>query len=403
VRVLIVSAYFPPHVGGVEVVAQNQARSLAAAGHRVTVATTRTDPASSSHETVEGYTVVRLPASNVLERRAGIPYPLIGPAFGRRLRRLVAECDVVHVHDVLYQPSQLAAVFARMVGKPLVVSQNIGSVHHPRRLVRGFERLTRATAGRYIWRRARRITAHNQLVYEHLRAHRVPPERIVRTTNGIDTTVFAPGPPRDATAWRARLGLEPDSGSGSGSGSGGRDPANPVDRRPIVLFVGRMVEQKGYRELIRAAGPEYRIVLAGAGTPPDELPPGVSYVGPVPRAELVDLYRLADVFAHPSAGEVFPLVVQEAMACGVPVVTTDDPRYDGYRVDRRLLRLTTPDAAALRAEILAVLADPDLRARMAGYGRRYAEEHFEWRRNQEPLLVMYEEMAGRPLTRTGRE
>jgi glycosyltransferase involved in cell wall biosynthesis len=367
VRILIVSTYFPPHVGGVEVVAQNQARSLAAAGHGVTVATTRTDPASPRRQAVDGYEVVRLPATNALERRTGIPYPLVGFGFLRSLRRLVRDCDVVHVHDVLYQPSQVAAVLARRAGKPLYATQNIGPVRHPRRVVRGVESVTRATAGRYVWRHARRVTAHNQLVYEHLRAQGVPADRIVRTRNGIDTAAFAPGPTHDAGGWRRRLGL----------------PAGT----PIVLFVGRLVEQKGYPAVVAARGPEYHVVLAGSGPPPDRLPPGVSYAGPVPRDELVDLYRIADVFVHPSVGEVFPLVVQEAMACAVPVVTTDDPGYSD--VDRRLLRLVAPDAQSLRAAILAVLGDPALRRRMAGYGRRYAVEHFEWRRNQAPLLSMY--------------
>jgi glycosyltransferase involved in cell wall biosynthesis len=381
-RVLIVSTYFPPHLGGVEVVAQSQARSLAAAEHHVTVATTRADPASPRRERVDGYDVVRLPASNVLERRTGIPYPLVGPAFCRALHRLVGSCDVVHVHDVLYQPSQVAAVLAQRAAKPLFVTQNIGPVRHHRRLVRGVEWLSRATGGQYTWRRAHRITAHNQLVYEHLRGNGVPAERIVPTLNGIDTTAFAPGPVRNAQRWRDALSL-------------------PADK-PIVLFVGRLVRQKGYSALIQAAGPDYQIVLAGAGTPPHPPPRGVTFVGPVPRHELVDLYRLADVFVHPSAGEVFPLVVQEAMACAVPVVTTDDPRYDGYRVNRWLLRLVSPDPDSLRAAITAVLADSDLRRRMAVYGRRYAVEHFEWRHNQAALLGMYHDAVTGRRTDGGR-
>ncbi|MDT4985989.1 MAG: D-inositol-3-phosphate glycosyltransferase [Micromonosporaceae bacterium] len=369
-RILIVSAYFPPHLGGVEVVAGNHARSLAADGHDVTVATTHTEPATPRRETVDGFTVVRLPARNVLERRAGIPYPLIGPAFCRGLRRLVAECDAVHVHDVLYQPSQLAAILARLAGKPLFATQNIGPVHHPRRVVRGVERITRATAGRYVWRHARRITAHNPLVYQHLRAQGVPADRIVTTPNGIDTTVFRPGPVRDAGRWRARLGV-------------------PVGQ-PVVLFVGRLIGQKGLPALLAATGPEYRIVVVGAGTPPDRGVHGVAFAGPVARHDLVDLYRLADVFVLPSTGEVFPLAVQEAMACGVPVITTDDPRYDDLGVDRRLLRLVPAEPVALRAAVLAVLADPRLGAEMADYGRRYAAARFEWRHNQKPLLAMYD-------------
>ncbi|MDT5040457.1 MAG: D-inositol-3-phosphate glycosyltransferase [Actinoplanes sp.] len=372
-QVLLVSTYFPPHLGGVEVVAQNQARSLARAGYRVTVATTRDHPERPRRETVDGYEVIRLPARNLLERRTGIPYPIVGPAFCGALYGLVRRSDVVHVHDVLYQPPQLAALFSHLAAKPLIVSQNTGSVHHDARLVRAVEGVSVATAGRYIWSRARRVTAHNQLVYDHLTARGVPARRIVRVGNGIDTAAFSPAPAAGPARLRSRLGI-------------------PADR-PVVLFVGRLVDQKGYPALLRAAGPEYHIVLAGPGTPPPDVPAGASCVGPVPRDDLVDLYRMADLLVSPSLGEVFPLVVQEAMACGLPVIATDDPRYAAFGVDRRLLRLVPPEPHALRAAILAVLADPETGRRMAQYGRRFAVEHFEWQRNQQRLLDLYREIT----------
>jgi glycosyltransferase involved in cell wall biosynthesis len=158
----------------------------------------------------------------------------------------------------------------------------------------------------------------------------------------------------------------------------------------MVLFVGRLIGQKGLAALLAAAGTEYRIVVVGAGTPPGRGVRGVTFAGPVARHDLVDVYRLADVFVLPSTGEVFPLAVQEAMACAVPVVTTDDPRYDELGVDRRLLRLVPPEPDALRAAVLAVLADPGLGREMADYGRRYATARFEWRHNQKPLLAMYD-------------
>jgi glycosyltransferase involved in cell wall biosynthesis len=368
-KVLIVSSYFPPHIGGVEVVAQQQAGGLAAAGHRVTVATTRPDPGLPAEDRTDGYRVVRLPASNLLERRTGIPYPIVGPAFYRGLRRLVGWCDVVHVHDVLYQPPQVAAVLAHRCGKPLYASQHVGTVHHDSPLVLGLARASAAVAGRYIWGRARRVVAGNPLVYGYLRANGVPADRIVRIANGIDTTAFRPGRAADPAGLRARLGL----------------PA----ATPVVLFVGRLTGQKGYRELIDAADPGYHIALAGPGQPPDRPPAGVSCLGALPRSELVELYRLADVFALPCAGEVFPLAMQEAMSCGLPVVTTDDPRYAEYGVDRRLLRLVRPDPGSLRAAVRAVLDDPELRRQMGSYSRRLALELFDCRTNQAALPQLY--------------
>ncbi|GAA2570003.1 glycosyltransferase family 4 protein [Winogradskya consettensis] len=368
-NVLIVSSYFPPHVGGVEVVAQQQARSLAEAGHTVVVATSQTGGAPG-RERQGGYDVVRLPVSNVLDRRTGVPFPLIGPAFLRGLKDLVARCDVVHVHDVLYPPPQAAAWFARRAGKPMYVTQHIEGVHHPNPLVLAAARLSARVAGGYLWRHARRVVAPSALVADYLRARGVPADKVVAAPNGIDTAAFAPG----------SAGLR---------GGEVRDRLGLPSGRPIALFAGRMVPRKGFEQLIAAADDAYDVVLAGTGHP-GPLPAGVHWVGPVSRADLAVLYRLADVFVLPSVGDLFPLVVQEAMACGLPIVTTDDERYDAYGVDRRLFSLVAPEPEALRTAIRAVVADAGLRRRMGEHSRRLAVRHFDWRVNQQLLVNLYD-------------
>lgn len=362
IRVLIVSAYFPPHVGGVEVVAAQQAAVLTAAGHEVVVVTTRSEPELPARQEIDGYTVVRLPASNVLERRARIPYPMIGLAFGRPLWQLIRWSDVVHLHDVLYQPSQLAAVLARLASKPLYATQHVGPVNHHRAVVAGIERVVNTVAGRYIWRHARRVVSYNPMVDEHLRANRVPAERIVRSTIGIDTRQFSPGPAPPGTA----------------------------ASKPVVLFVGRLVHKKGFHRLVAAASSEYQIVAAGSGDPPVPVPDTVTCVGPLSRDQLIEWYRRAAVFVLPSTGEMFPLVVQEAMACGLPVVLTDDKRYDDYGVDRGLLRLVPADPSALRRAITEIVRQPELRARMSDYSRRTAVQQFDLAVSRASHLSLYD-------------
>ncbi len=147
--------------------------------------------------------------------------------------------------------------------------------------------------------------------------------------------------------------------------------------------------KKGYRQLLDAADDDYHLVLAGPGQQPRALPPGVRCLGGVSRDELIELYRLADVFVLPAVGEIFTLAMQEAMACGLPVITTDDPRYDGYGVNRRLLRLVRPDPGSLRAAVRGVLADPDLRRQMGEYSRQLAVQLFDWHANHAALLRLY--------------
>jgi glycosyltransferase involved in cell wall biosynthesis len=366
VRILIVSTYFPPHVGGVEVVAQRQAELLGRAGHDVVVATSLLDRGHPAEEECDGYRVRRLPASHAIERRFGIPYPVIGPAYWAGLRALVHWSDVVHLHDVLYQPPQAAALLATRAGRPVYATQHVGPVNSAHPVVRRIEGAVGVVAGRYIWRRASRVVSYNPMVHAHLRSHGVPAHRIVRSAIGVDTRAFAPGP---AGGIRAELGL-PD--------------------RPLVLFVGRLVDKKGYRRLVDAADPAYHVVLAGPGRPAEPLPPGVTATGALPRERLTALYRAAAVFALPSSGEVFPIAAQEALACGLPAVLTDSPRYAPYGVDRRLLRLVRPAPDVLRAALTDIVGDPVLRARMGAYSRQLAETHFDAAAGVRALTTLYD-------------
>ena len=96
----------------------------------------------------------------------------------------------------------------------------------------------------------------------------------------------------------------------------------------VRLFVGRWVEKKGLpflRELA-AARPQDLWVFIGHGTddPASWGLANVVSVGKLPQAAIVDYYRAADTLVLPSVGEGFPLVVQEAMACGLPALISTE-------------------------------------------------------------------------------
>lgn len=357
--VLIVSSYFPPHVGGVEVVAERQARMLAGVGHDVVVATGRHDRSLPAREIRDGYDLHRLPMTNVLERRLGIPYPVIGPRAVRGLRRLVAGSDLVHLHDVLYQLPQAAAVLAAAAGRPTYLTQHVGAREHANGLVSRVERLVDRYAGAWVRARVSRFVCYHAVSEEHLRSTGVPAERIVRGRIGVETDLFTP----------------------AGTAPGGE---------PIVLFVGRIADNKGYRRVLRLARPGRQVVLAGPGRPAEPLPAGVTHLGPLTRAQLVDLYRAAAVFVLPSEGETFPLAAQEAMACGTPVVLSNGPGYAGYDLDRRLLRLVPPEPAVLDRTVDEILGDAELRRRMGAYARHLAETHFDAAAGRSSLIDLYD-------------
>lgn len=145
---------------------------------------------------------------------------------------------------------------------------------------------------------------------EYLAAHGIPRERIRIFPNTVDVDGYrqaAQRARRHADEVRARLGLPPR----------------------YVLFAGRLVEAKGLPELLTAldrlgedAPP---LVVAGTGPLESRIRErrGIVSVGFQPRDTLVELYALADRCAVPSRDEPWGVVVNEALACGAPVVATD--------------------------------------------------------------------------------
>ncbi|WP_121820753.1 glycosyltransferase family 4 protein [Halostella salina] len=105
----------------------------------------------------------------------------------------------------------------------------------------------------------------------------------------------------------------------------------------VLTFVGRLIEEKGLSELIDAAASvstehgDVGFVIAGSGSYEDELRrrcethglTNVYFPGFVHREQLPPLYGASDVFVFPSRGDPWGVVVNEAMACELPVITTD--------------------------------------------------------------------------------
>jgi D-inositol-3-phosphate glycosyltransferase len=370
-RVLLVSHYFPPHVGGIENVVEGEAIHLAKAGHEVTVLTTAAGAGAGVQYLPEGYSVVRLRTWNGIERRTGIPFPVPAPWTMWTGAKLVRNADVVHVHDILYLTTWFAAVAARLLGRPLVLTQHVQLIAHPRRMVEAVQRLVYATIGRIVIRSAARIAVINSGVAEFLRTLGARDDRIVLVPNGIDTDRFHPATAEDKQRLRRTLEL----------------PEHGV----LALFVGRFVPKKGYDKLLRATGEGYTLVLAGGPTPAgfsDRA--GIVFVGCRTQDQLADLYRACDLFVLPSESEGFPLTVQEAMASGLPVITSDDPGYGIYRLDRNRVAFIRPTVPEIRSTLERLAADGALRGRMARYSSSIAASRFSWLEHVRSVEQMYD-------------
>jgi D-inositol-3-phosphate glycosyltransferase len=370
-RILVGVHYFAPHVGGIEVVAWNQAHSLARRGHRVTVLTSGTG--TREEDAVDGsvpFRVVRVRASNIIEDRTGVPMPLVGPWNLRMALREARNTDLVHIHDTVYLPCLLTGWAAIIERRPLIVTQHVALVDHPSRLVTGVQAAALATVGRATFAASRRVVAYNSTVRDFLIERGVPRSKIVLTRNGVDTDDLRPANPEEKACLRAKYGIDRE--------------------KPVVLFVGRLVPKKGFDLVARAHTDAVTTLIAGRGEIPAELRrSGVRWHGEADGATVAELCRLADVFVMPTVGEVFTLATQEAMACGLALVLSPDPGYREYDLDPRLIRFVPRHPTAIAAAVREVVGDSVLREKMGVYSRGLAVDQFSWEANMGDLLDVY--------------
>jgi len=161
----------------------------------------------------------------------------------------------------------------------------------------------------------------------------------------------------------------------------------PPEDPPHVLYVGRLSEEKGVRELAAATEGLPRVVV-GDGPLRPLLPDAVGFV---PRPELVASYQRAALVVCPSRREGYGVVAREAMAHGRPVVATAVGGL-AEAVDDGVTGLVVPprDPAALRAAIERLLGDVELRRRLGAAAGERARERWSWDVAVERLRGAYE-------------
>lgn len=364
-RVTLVTHYFPQHRGGVELVAGEIAGRLAAAGRlEITWHASATDPAPAERP---GLRCVPAPACNVVERRVGLPYPLWSPRALARLVREVRESDVVHLHDFLYLPNLVAWGAARLSRKPVVVTQHVGPIPFRNPALRLLLATANRLLGKLVLGSAARTFFVSQAVLDYFRGFvrfRVPPQSL---PNGVDTSVFAFADEARREELRAALRVQRGT--------------------PLLLFVGRFVEKKGLPLLreICARLPRARWIFVGWGPhdPANWALPSVEVRGNLPREALVPLYQAADLLVLPSFGEGFPLVVQEAMACGTPALISTETAA-GCPAANEVLTHESLDGAGVAerwaARIEALLAADASPAARRTQAAEFARATWSWER-----------------------
>ena len=290
--------------------------------------------------------------------------------WGRTLRDLAREADVVHVHGLLNPFSSNAASAALGSGRPLVLGP--------------FGTLSRYTfTHRRRWLKQIYFAAIDAPLVRRAQAlhFTTEAERDEAAWHGIDLTGRAHVVP---PPWRSPLpSPRPHTGS-------------------TILFLSRLHPKKGLDvlldawPLVRARSESARLVIAGSGEKRfDVALPGVEFKGFVTGEAKADCLANADVFVLPSHNENFGIAVLEAIAAGVPVVVTPGVQLAPWVADHRLGRVADRDPASLADAILAVLGDAELRSRVARSGAEAVIADFGIPRVAPALHAMYRSAIGR--------
>jgi len=369
-RIALVAEDYYPQLGGVPEHVHNLALQLNSWGHPTTVVTSH----MGDHPDAEF--VRRVGTSRVIYSNGGVSRVTTGWRLRRRLEELfrAGRYDIVHVHGGLAPTLGLAAPFAAWrVGIPVVATfhswfrRSIGC------------RVFRRALQRILDRHAATIAVSPPVVDANARYFRAQWDII---PNGVDTTFFRPN-------------------------GRGRRPTDTLGEHPRLLFLGRIEPRNGLGTLldamprILARFPGAVLTVVGDGPwrgyyarRARELGPSVRFVGQV-FDDRPAYYGSADLYLCPTTIASFGVTLLEAMACGTPMIVSDNLGFRSVIDGGEEAVVIPPDDPRVWADTtIALLGDPERRAAMGRAGVAKAAG-FAWPRIARQELAVYERVLGR--------
>lgn len=325
----------------------------------------------------------------------GVAIPYYGemrmywPPYRRLVRRLRAD-GVQLIHLTTPGPLGIAAVLAaRHLGLPLVGSFHTDLAQYTT-LLSGRPALGAFMRHymRWLYQPCRRVLTPSAATRELLIAAGMPATQLAVWGRGVDTDLFNPD---RRSAWR-RAGWRAD------------------DTRPVLLYVGRVSEEKGVRQLprlhdaLQRLGHAHRLVIIGDGPLRAEIArlcPEAVCAGTVGKQELADVYASADIFVFPSTTDTAGNVVLEAQASGLPVVVSNvgGPQEQMRAGDTGLV--CGGDPAEWTRAVAGLLDDAATRRAMGRAARGFAM-HRTWQVALRPLFDTYRTIGAAAVTRAPR-
>ena len=375
-RICFVSRRYWPAVSGMSVYAENLLRELVALGHEVTLVSQYRDDEAGTRVYGGGPPPAdRVPAGVRVVARPSRGETVVPADFEADVADLVR--TVVDLHeeqpfDVLhaqygYPPGLAVLLAARETGLPTVVSIQGGDGHWVGTCCRTHEEAMRAVldhAGAVLIGSA----SFRDEVVGNLGTG---PARFTIVPGATDTRRFTPAD----------------------------RPLGSLADPPVLLFHGRVDRRKGVLDLLEALPDGVRLVVSGIGPDLEQAraraDSRTTFLGYVPPDEAPEVYRSADAFVSPTYSEGFSNTLLEAMASGLPTVSTDSVGVvDCLRHEENGLLHRPGDVAGLAAALDRLLTDAPLRTRLATTALEEVRRLYSWPVLAAAIDGVYTELAG---------
>lgn len=362
--IVIFSAHFLPHVGGVEVFTDGLSRTLERHGFQVVIVTSRLDGAPERERLSDGVEVLRLPCWPLVGGRLPVARP------GRRGRELLSTLDgrdvvAVVVNTRFYPLSLAGARFARKCGlTPLIIDHGADYLTFGNAAidvaVRAYEHAITALA-----KKAHpRFYGVSEASARWLGTFGIEADGVI--TNAIDGAAFRRG--ASGRSFRREFGIADDA--------------------VLVAYTGRLIPEKGVGALVdaagqlAAAGENVAFVLAGDGPLREPLEargvPTVHFAGRLDAADVAALLLESDIFCFPSRSEGFGSSLLEAAVCGCALASTDVGIARGLIGEEGGVVLPAADAQSVAEAVRALAGDRERLNRAKDYEHQRSESLYTW-------------------------
>ena len=384
-KILMLTWEYPPRiVGGIARVVHDLSKRLIKDGHEVTVVTYRDNTDVPEYENDKGVNVYRVDnymihPNNFIDWIMQLNFNMISKA--TELINKEGGFDVIHAHDWLV--TYAAKTIKNAYGIPIVATihatesgRNSGIHDETQRYINDTEWLLTYEATEV-------IVNSNYMKNEIQRLFGLPFDKINVIPNGVNLSNFT-GIERDYDFRRQYA----------------------MDNEKIILYVGRLVYEKGVQHLISAMPKilsnyhDAKLIIAGRGGMMDELKAQVTnmglgnkvyFTGYLDSKKVQKMYKCADVAVFPSTYEPFGIVALEAMLAGVPTVVSDVGGLGeivAHGVDGMKSYAGNPNSIA--DSVLALLKDHQLAANVSKKAKVKVKDQFNWEKIAQDTHFAYE-------------